>query len=160
MTTQSSPRPTQDPTPRVPAHRPADPPMVDMRVVAALLEEHPQLHVFGYGKHPRLTVEPAASLELLTPGSRIDIAASSAWIAARLVPAPRRNRKQARSTYALKHWMQRETGLYVFNGAFISAVLLSHISADLSYFNPLVHATLTDTMTGGSERAATNNTRR
>jgi hypothetical protein len=150
MTTQDTPRHPASTTHR---HRQADPPMIEVRRVRALLLEHPRLHLWGMGTTRGITIEPAAYAELLTPSSRVRMAAALSWIETNLVPAPR-NSKQARSTYVLKHRMERDTRLYVTNGEFISAALLSHISVDTSYFNPLLHAVLKPdtTPTGDNDR--------
>lgn len=156
MTTQDDPRPRANTTYR---QRWDDPPIVPLRTVEALLREHPRLHLYGYGPHPVTKIEPGAYTELVSPGSRVRIAAALSWIEANLVPAAR-NSKRARSTYALKHCLERDVRLYVTNGEFICAALLSHVSIDTRYFNPLVFATLsTDTTKKGNAERAADNTR-
>jgi hypothetical protein len=157
MTKQDTPRPRAN---MIHRQRRDDPPVVPLRTVEALLREHPRLHIFGYGPHPAIEIEPGAYTELVSPGSRVRIAAARSWLESRLVPAPR-NSKRARSTYTLKHQMARETGQYIYSGEMAAAALLSHISVDTSYFNPLLYAVFNPdtTPTGDRERGKTNNTR-
>ncbi|VXC38696.1 hypothetical protein ARTHRO9AX_30205 [Arthrobacter sp. 9AX] len=113
--------------------------MIDVRKVQALLNEHPHLHRLGYGNPPGKQISDAARAELLTPPARVRIHAALHWIEANLAPATR-YQSRPRSAYSWKHEMQRQTGLYVTVGEFAAAALLSHISVDTNFYNPLLHA--------------------
>lgn len=113
--------------------------MLRTDTVQALLTEHPRLHQLGYGKPPGQQSSEAAPAELLTPRARVRIHAALIWIEANLEPT-RRDKGRVLSTYHWKHRMQRATGVYVSNGEFTAAALLSTISVDTRYYNPLLFA--------------------
>lgn len=108
--------------------------------VAGLLEEHPELHCWGHGRTrgSRIDVD-AARAQLLHPANITRIGLTRCWIAYNLTPAKRDSRHN-QSSYVWKHVMQRETELYVPNGVFITAALMSTISVDLDRFNAMLYA--------------------
>lgn len=114
--------------------------MIRTNRIQALLTQHPDLHRLGYGKPPgKQQISDAARSELLTPPARVRIHAALTWIETNLVPAGK-DRARAHSTYHWKHCMQRQTGVYVSNGEFAAAALLSRLSVDTHYYNPLLLA--------------------
>lgn len=120
--------------------------MIRTTRLEALLNEHPQLHRFGYGNPPSALPLPpgkqiseATRADLLTPPARARIHAALTWIEANLASATR-YQTRARSSYYWKHRLQEATGQYVSNGEFAAAALLSHISVDTRYYNPILHA--------------------
>lgn len=93
--------------------------------LAEVLEEHPKLNAYGIGafyKRGETAAERRAQIDVW----RAELAASDAlvmdtalWLDERLG----RIQTPTKSSYHLKHVMEKDTGLYVANGVFIAAAL-------------------------------------
>lgn len=114
--------------------------------VQAVLDAHPLLTVEGYG-HPRrgrVTPEERAEAHrnnraaLTGAHSAAEVQASVDWLA---TLTPRKTATDGPSSYGLKHIMERATGTYVTNGAFITAALLLGLPVLLDDLNPAIGVT-------------------
>lgn len=119
----------------------------------AVIEQHPQLHLLGYGAGGRdfPANVPAQREALLAPFALQQAAASLQWIEARLQPC-NPTRRRLPSSYTAKHIMQAETGQHVYNGPFILAALTAGLDLDTRHYNPRVHAALRPATAAGKDQ--------
>ncbi len=130
--------------------------------VQAVLNAHPALTVNGYGtpnitririKDPaQIVAEHERDRRRLT-GDRalFEIQAAADWLGTR---QPRKTATDGPSSYGLKHVMERATGTYVTNGAFIAAALILGLPVDLDGLNPSIGVTLRSVNAAANTRGA------
>ena len=90
----------------------------DCKQLRDILLEHPALHDGGYG--PSAYGDDDANRVILATSIEEFVTARE-WIAQHFLPTARINSR--RSSYGMKHVMERESGYYVTNGVFIAAML-------------------------------------
>lgn len=110
--------------------------------VQIILNEHPQLHVWGVGRsrRGRQYVEiPADREELLDPAYLHQIQTAAYWCQLHLEAS--KPARSDRDTYYWKHRFERDTGgLYLPSGAFAVAAALAGLPLNWDSFNAVVHA--------------------
>lgn len=95
--------------------------------LAEVMQQHPQLNSFGIGAFNPLRktaeqrrTEIAADCEELA-GSEAMVMETAAWLRENITPI----KTPTVGSYSMKHVMERATGRYVTNGAFIAAALIA-----------------------------------
>lgn len=104
----------------------------------AVMTEYPRLTDEGYGLS---NLEPETSERLERERADLrrnlgEVQAAAEWISRQ--ERQSRLSKRSSSSYGLKHVMERETGTYVTNGAFIAAALIIGVPARLDHLNPMI----------------------
>lgn len=120
--------------------------IVTLEAVRAVMDAHPLLTDEGYGHPNRGRVTPAERAEahrrnrdaLATDWTVAAVQGSVDWLA---TLTPRKTATDGPSSYGLKHIMERATGTYVTNGAFITAALLLELPVLLDDLNPAIGVT-------------------
>lgn len=106
--------------------------MSDSEQFQKIMDDHPALRDEGYD--PRCMREDS-EYHLMMANCVEEFVAAREWIAENLLHSKRINPR--RSSYGMKHVMERDIGIYVSNGVFIAAMLANEFKMEAkSGYNP------------------------